>query len=124
MTTPDIIRLEGMLFFGRHGARAEERSMGQQFEVDVELEADLSVAKASDRLADTVDYGNVYEVVKEVLEGPSRNLLERLADEVATTLMERFNVMAVRARVRKPRLPIRGGVMNGVSIEVCRRRSP
>ena len=51
---PDIISLEGMVFFGRHGARKEERSLGQQFEVDVHVEADLSQARTTDDLGAVV----------------------------------------------------------------------
>ena len=110
-----------MVFFGRHGARAEERSLGQQFEVDVEIEADLSLPRVSDRLADTIDYGKVYASAQEVVGGPSRNLLERLADEIAARILAGFSAQAVRVRVKKPRLPIHGGVLTGVSVEVYQR---
>jgi dihydroneopterin aldolase len=126
MAARDVIRLSGMLFFGRHGARAEERSLGRQFEVDVEVHANLSKARRSDRLSDTIDYGEVYAVVREIIEGPSRNLLERLASDVATRILERFPAEAVRVRVKKPRLPIHGGVLDSVSVEVWveRRSAP
>ncbi|MEE9286002.1 MAG: dihydroneopterin aldolase [Dehalococcoidia bacterium] len=122
MATRDLIRLDGMVFFGRHGARTEERALGQQFVVDVALRADLSTPRASDRLADTIDYGDVYTTVQEVIEGPGLNLLERLADEIASRIMARFPADAVRVRVKKPRLPIHGGVIEGVSVEVCQER--
>ena len=121
MSKADRILMEGMLFFGKHGAREEERSLGQQFEVEVEIEADLSVARASDKLQDAIDYGEVYATVKAVMEGPSRSLLERLADEIASRLLTQFSPLAVRVRVKKPRLPVRGGVTSGVSVEVYRR---
>ena len=121
MSKADRILMEGMLFFGKHGAREEERSLGQQFEVEVEIEADLSVSRASDKLQDAIDYGEVYATVKAVMEGPSRSLLERLADEIASRLLTQFSPLAVRVRVKKPRLPVRGGVTSGVSVEVYRR---
>lgn len=123
MPSLDVIRLTGMVFFGRHGARKEEQSLGRHFEVDVEIEADLSAARASDRLADTIDYGEVYETVRQVMQGPSRNLLERLADEVARRILERFPAEAVRVRVKKPRLPIHGGVLDTVVVEVYLHRA-
>ena len=107
-----------MLFFGRHGVSAEEKALGQQFQVDVEIEADLSAARASDRLQDTIDYRELYATVKAVIEGPSRNLLERLADEIASRILAQFSLRAVRVRVQKPRLPLGGGVALGVSVEV------
>lgn len=123
MAQRDIIRLEGLVFFGRHGARSEEQSLGQQFEVDIEMQADLSKARASDRLAETIDYGKVYETVRQIMEGPSRNLLERLAEEVATTIIAAYKPDEVKVIVRKPRLPILKGVLKGVSVEVRKSRA-
>jgi dihydroneopterin aldolase len=119
----DVIRLEGLVFFGRHGARSEEQSLGQQFEVDVEMQADLSKARASDRLADTIDYGKVYETIRQIMEGPSRNLLERLAEEIAAAILATYKPDEVKVVVRKPRLPILKGVLKGVSVEVRKSRA-
>ncbi len=118
MARLDIIRLEGMLFFGHHGARPEEQALGQHLAVDVTLEADLSRARASDRLADTIDYAKVHETVRAVVEGPSRSLIERVADEIAARVLEQYAAQAVTVRVKKPRAPMNGGVMDGVSVEV------
>ncbi len=123
MSAPDRIILEGMVFFGRHGARKEEQALGQHFEVDLEIEADLSTPRASDHLRDTINYGDVYATVKAVVEGPSMRLLERVADEIATRVMVEFSPLAVRVRVKKPRLPLRGGVVSSVGVEVYRRAS-
>ena len=122
MTSADRILLEGMLFFGRHGALEEERALGQQFQVDVELVADLSLPRSTDRLGDTIDYSGVYATVKDVVEGPSCNLLERLADEIASRILAEFSPQGVRVRVQKPRLPLGGGVLGGVSVEVYQKR--
>ncbi|MCH8283113.1 MAG: dihydroneopterin aldolase [Chloroflexi bacterium] len=122
MAGRDQIHLDGMVFFGRHGARVEERTLGQQFEVDVTIHADLSASRSSDRLADTIDYGDVHATVQEVIEGPGLNLLERLADEIASRILARFPADAVTVRVKKPRLPIHGGVMSGVSVEILQER--
>ena len=123
MAQRDVIRLEGLVFFGRHGARSEEQSLGQQFEVDVEMQADLSKARASDRLADTIDYGKVYETIRQIMEGPSRNLLERLAEEIAAAILATYKPDEVKVVVRKPRLPILKGVLKGVSVEVRKSRA-
>ena len=50
----DLIRLAGVSGRGFHGVFEHERRDGQEFVVDVELEADLSWAGQSDALADTV----------------------------------------------------------------------
>ncbi len=123
MRDTDRILLEGLLFYGKHGASPEEKSLGHQFRVDVEIEADLSTARVTDDLRDTIDYGEVYNTIKSVLEGPSRNLLERLADEIASRIIAQFSPLAVRIKLTKPRLPLGGGVTHGVSVEVYQRKS-
>ena len=97
----DRIELRGMSFQGRHGVRPAEREQPQEFKVDLEVEADLSAAGASDRLADTVDYTQVRSVAKEVSEGPPKALLESLAAEIAERVLALPRVEAVSVRVVK-----------------------
>ena len=65
----DRIELRGLRVLGVHGALPEEQDRAQPFEVDLDVEADLSVAGASDDLPDTVDYGAVAAVVAAVVGG-------------------------------------------------------
>jgi dihydroneopterin aldolase len=118
----DRILLQGMVFYGYHGVNPQEKELGQSFVVDVELEVDLTVPGRSDDLKDTVDYSQVYQVAKEMVEGASRNLLESVADGLAQELLNRFSPDGVTVRVVKPDTPIRGAVMAGASVEVHRRR--
>ena len=106
----DRIGLQGIVLFGHHGVHEEERRLGQQFVVDVEMGRDLSAAGASDRLEDTVDYGDAYRIVKAVIEGPSRHLLEALAEEIAGTLLAKLGIDEARVRVGKPGVPTAGAV--------------
>ena len=96
-----VVELEGLELYGRHGVLDEERATGQRFLFDVRLEVSDEPAR-SDRLADTVDYREVVVVVRELCEGRRYDLLEALAFAVATELRERFPVVRVRVRVRKP----------------------
>ena len=118
----DKILLTGMTFYGYHGVRPEERALGQRFVVDLEMELDLSAPAASDDLGDTVDYSQVYRTVKEVVEGPPRNLLETLAEETARRTLSAFPVDGVRVRMTKPHVSIRGAALEGAAVEVYRRR--
>src|SRR5881628_2031829 len=86
------IRLEGLSVFGHHGARPYEKEAGQRLEVDLELEPSDVQAETSDRLADAVDYDQLYRTVREVVEGESFHLLEALAARTAETILERFPV--------------------------------
>lgn len=99
----DRIVLAGLAFEARHGVYPEEKETGRRFEVDVEMELDLAPAGRSDDLGLTVDYGRVAEAIRDVLEGPSVDLIETLAERVATAILESFApVRAVVVRVRKP----------------------
>jgi len=99
-----IIRLEGLSVFGHHGARPYEKEAGQRLEVDLELEPADDAAEHSDRLSDAVDYDDLYSTVREVVEGKSYHLLERLAADTAETILERFGVRRVRVRIAKQNL--------------------
>ena len=124
MSNPDRIILEGMQFYGYHGGSPEERSLGQPFLVDLEGEIDLRAAGQSDNLEDTVSYAHLYRVVREVIEGEPKYLLEALTEEIARRALEAFPLQGVRVRVKKTRPPIKGAVLTGgASVEIYRSRS-
>ena len=116
------IRLEGLSVFGHHGARPYEKEAGQRLEVDLELVPMDDRAEGSDRLSDAVDYDMLYGTVREVVEGQSYHLLEKLAATVASTILERFSIRRVRVRISKQNL---GWTTGGRAvIEVTRERTP
>ena len=57
-----------MNFFAYHGVYPDEKKNGQNFIVDLELYTDLSTAGKSDNLKHTIDYSNVYEIIKQIME--------------------------------------------------------
>lgn len=116
----DKIQLEGMVFYGYHGVAQEEQALGQRFVVDVEVERDLRAAGLSDCLEDTVNYSLIYQAVKQVVEGQSRKLLESVAEAIARRVLEGFDVEAVRVKVKKPEVPIKGSVLAHASVEIYR----
>lgn len=116
-----IIRLEGLSVFGHHGARPFEKEAGQRLEVDLELEPTDARAESSDRLADAVDYDQLYRTVRDVVENNSFHLLETLAARVAERILESFAVRGVKVRIAKQNL---GWTTGGRAvIEVERRRA-
>ena len=119
---PDKIRLNSMLFYAHHGAYAEERTLGQTFEVDVEVCGDFSHHEGSDDLHWTVDYTLFYRAVEEVFNRENFHLLETAAGVLADELLKRFAVVQeVTVCVRKPHVPM-GGILKSVEVEVTRRR--
>ena len=102
----DTILLAGMRFEGIHGVSDVERSLPQLLEVDLEVALDLSRAAASDELADTLDYGELVEVCRRVVEEGSQRLLEAVAGAIAEEVTSRPGVAGVTVRVRKPAVPL------------------
>lgn len=117
----DRIILTGMRFYGYHGALPEETRLGQHFRLDVEMYADLQQAGTTDDLQATIHYGEVYGVVKQIVEGPPFKLIEAVAERVATRILQEFPAQEVVVRVHKPGAPI-PGPFDGVTVEIHRRR--
>jgi dihydroneopterin aldolase/2-amino-4-hydroxy-6-hydroxymethyldihydropteridine diphosphokinase len=121
---PDRIELRGLRVLGVHGALPEEQDRAQPFEVDLDVEADLSAAGASDHLHDTVDYGAVADVVAGVVAGERFRLLERLAERLAEEVMATDRrVQAVTVTVRKLRPPVPVD-LGSAGVRITRRRAP
>lgn len=103
----DRIELKGLECFGHHGVFDFEKEQGQPFIVDVTCWMDFDAAGASDDLSDTVDYGALALLVAEIVEGPSRDLIETVATESADVVMTKFDALhAVEVTIHKPKAPI------------------
>jgi dihydroneopterin aldolase len=102
----DRISLVGLRVRGRHGVYDFERAQGQDFVVDVVLELPLASAAASDDVADTVHYGDLAERLVKIVEGDPVNLIETLADRLATACLADDRVTAATVTVHKPQAPI------------------
>jgi 7,8-dihydroneopterin aldolase/epimerase/oxygenase len=102
----DRITLLGIGAVGYHGVFDQEKRNGQPFFVDLVMYLDLTEAGATDDVALTAHYGEVAEQVRDIVIGPSVNLLETLADRIARHLLEHFSLQAVEVTVHKPKAPI------------------
>lgn len=116
----DVLRLEGMRFFGHHGCLPEEQSAGVHVDVDVELRTDTRPAAASDSVTDTIDYAQVVESCRRVVEEERHHLVETIAERLAAVLLGEPRTVSVRVRVAKrPPLP---AAVDRFSVTVERRR--
>jgi dihydroneopterin aldolase len=125
MQTPhDEILLEGMRFYAYHGVNPEERTLGQRFTVDVVLAVDLRRAGQSDDLADTVSYSAVYKLVRQIVEGEPRQLIEAVAEEIAAAILAGFApVASVAVTVRKPEVAMKGSMLDAAGVRITRSRA-
>ena len=115
------VSLENIRLYGYHGASDNERELGQRFEVDVEITADLSEAVGEDKMAKTVNYEKVYRLVESEVVNERYHLLETMADKIARDVLTTFNALEVLVRVRKPSVPIAGAI-DHVEVEVVHTR--
>lgn len=102
----DRITLTGLRVRGNHGVFDHEKRDGQDFLVDVTVWIDLDRAARSDELADTLHYGELAERTAAIVGGPSRDLIETVAGEVAAEVMTDERVNAVEVTIHKPSAPI------------------
>ncbi len=116
----DKIELRGMTFYGFHGVNPAEKELGQRFVVDMDIFTDLTKAGRTDDLGDTVDYSEVYRTVRDVVEGPSRNLLESVAAAIAERVLAAHDIEAVRVRLMKPEVPMKGSILTHAAVEIYR----
>jgi dihydroneopterin aldolase len=118
----DQVVLAGMVFLARHGVNDWEKIEPQRFEVDVELGLDVRAAAAADDLAGTVDYRVIHEAVRTVVEGPSVDLIETLAERIAAAVLAADpSIDDVVVRVRKPDVDL-GGPLDYAGVELRRTR--
>lgn len=102
----DQIRLTGVRAAGKHGVLDFEHERAQTFVVDATLFLDLAPAGHSDDLHDTVDYGAIAKGIVAIIEGDHVDLIEKLADRIASMILEYPAVARTQVTVHKPSAPI------------------
>src|SRR5258708_6655602 len=107
MKHTDKLVLTDMTFRACHGVLPVERRRRQEFRGRVGMEVSVAGAGRSDSLADTIDYCAVQAVVREVVEGAHRKLIEALAEDIARRLLVAFpTAQAVVIELLKPSPPV------------------
>lgn len=105
-----IIELKGLVFHSYHGVMEQERLIGNQYTIDIQLLTDFSKAFESDNLEDTINYAQVYELIKQEMEIPSC-LLEHVAGRIINRIKNTFPAIKnIKLRLAKRRPPIEGDI--------------
>jgi dihydroneopterin aldolase len=117
--TEVTIEISGLSLYTHHGVTAAEREIGQRLVLDIRMEVGESDATVTDMVEDTVDYGEVCNVVALVAQQRSYRTLERLCSAVADRLLADFALEEVWVKAAKPEPPIALPVQE-VSVEVWR----
>jgi len=98
----DIVFIEQLTVFTTIGVYDWEQGMQQKLVLDVEMAWDNRLAARSDDVNDCLSYADVSEAILTHLTGSRIALVERVAEEIADLLMNRFNSPGVRVKVSKP----------------------
>ncbi|MGC6424526.1 MAG: dihydroneopterin aldolase [Lentimonas sp.] len=107
MNQTTILELKDLVFFARHGVLPEEAKLGQRFNVDVTLRLVDDLGFEEDSTEATVNYAEVYEVVKNIFTGFRFNLIERAGEAICGEILDQFEkVSAVTVKVKKPSVPV------------------
>ena len=113
------IEIVGLSLYTHHGVSAAEREIGQRLVFDVRFDVGEPDALITDRVEDTVDYGEVCQVIALIAQQRSYKTLERLCAVIADRLASQFGAQSVTVKASKPEPPIPLPVEE-VSVEVWR----
>lgn len=91
--------------FYRVGVPDAERAKPQRLLLAVEMELDFSKAAKSDEIADTIDYFAVSQRLLKFGDGRSWKLIEKLAADIAETILAEFGPQSVTVEVKKFPIP-------------------
>jgi dihydroneopterin aldolase len=106
----DKLTIKGLRFHGKHGVYEEEKIVGNEFEVDITFSRSFQKAGETDQLEDTIDYEKARNIVAEVMDEDSKNLIESLAFKIGSKLYIEFELEGLEVKVRKLNPPIEGEV--------------
>lgn len=102
------IFLEGLEFYAHHGFYEEEQSLGNRFQVDLKIRADVTKAGENDELNLTVDYVKVYALVNDQMKIRFK-LLETLGQRIISELRQHFpKIVFIEVTISKFNPPIKG----------------
>ena len=93
-----------------------ERKVRQTISIDLEMDADIRAAAATDAIEDTLDYKAVSKRLIAYVGESSFQLVETLAERIADIVLTEFRVPWLRLTVHKPGA-VRGSRDVGVVIE-------
>lgn len=103
------IHLKKLRFHGHHGVLPEETALGQPWIIDLDLVVDIAHAAATDDIAHTVNYVEVYDLVRDIVTGEPVSLVETLANRILSAVLSSHPpVRSATITIHKPHVPIPG----------------
>lgn len=120
--TESYIHIDGIRLHARHGVLPQEQLTGNDYIINVRASYDISRAMQTDDVADTLNYAEVYNIIKEEMNIPSK-LIEHVAGRIANRLMDSYaDISSVMLRITKGNPPM-GADCNGAGVEILVKRT-
>jgi dihydroneopterin aldolase len=94
-----------------------ERKIRQTVSIDLQMAADISRAAASDDIDSRLNYKLVAKRVQQFVEDSEYQLVETLAEKIASLVLQEFDMPWIEVRVSKP-----GAIRNAQNVGVVIRR--
>ena len=120
--TESYVHIDGIRLHARHGVLPQEQLTGNDYIINVRVGYDISRAMQTDDVADTLNYAEVYNIIKEEMSVPSK-LIEHVAGRIADRLMDSYSqISSVMLRITKCNPPM-GADCNGAGVEILVKRT-
>jgi 7,8-dihydroneopterin aldolase/epimerase/oxygenase len=117
---PEVtIEVSGLSLYTHVGVTAAEREVGQRLLIDLRIDVGDCDATITDRIEDTVDYGQVCEIANLVAQQRNYKTLERLCTAIAERILGQWDISAIWVKAAKPEPPLALPVTE-VSVEIWR----
>lgn len=111
------IILKNIRCYAYHGVAPQENLIGNEYIIDLKLKVDISKAARTDEVTDTVNYAEVYQVIKNEMAIPSM-LLEHVSGRIAQKLFDQFScIEEIELRLSK-RNPPMGADIESAGVEL------
>ena len=116
MVKSSKIYLRNVRFHAYHGVLEQENTVGNDYLVNLSLEYDFSRAMQTDELSGTINYAEVYELLKREMAKPSK-LLEHVAGRIGDSLFAAYpSIKEIQLSVTKINPPM-GADSDGAGVE-------
>ena len=113
-----IIEINGLKVYGYHGVAAQERRVGNLFEVTMRLTYPIDEAVKNDSLDGTLNYGEAIDTAREVLTTTPSQLLEHAVGRLRDALMKRFPLISSGSITLLKLMPPCGADVRSVGVTI------
>lgn len=99
------IHLHNLKFFGYHGVHEEEKLLGNEYEVNVDIEFHEETAEIVS-LNQTLNYVEIFKIIKKRMQIPTP-LLETIVMDIGNTIQTNYkNIRSINIRLKKLHPPV------------------